>query len=675
MGIVGLRFSNLKIGVKLALSICLILLLMAVIAVMGWLGLQATNRQFAQFGGLSEKALLMGNLDADLMSMGWHAGEYVLTYDDKKLQRARDAIASVDTIGKQATAQLGDSDQAKSMGDIDKAMDTYRQGFEKVAGIIQQISKLTTGTIDPDSRQIDQALAAVYKNAVAANDNATAMWAATARAELNIAQRDAHDYLFSSSAGAVSDFSKHIQSLDADMDNLQQSISKSEDIAAIAEVSLKVGEVKRAFDMAAAVRGISDRLIATQLTPPLEQIGDISQKVKTSLQQNQAGLQQQVAIASRQVQQTTLIVSVIAFVSGMLLAVFLGRSISSPIKTITKAMEALAGGDKSGDVPGMARRDEVGAMARTLQVFKDNMLRADRLTTEQDEIRVRAATDQREAMSRMANEFEASVRGVVESVSTASHELQSSAQAMTTTAEQTNLQSNTVAEASGRATSNVQTVAAAAEQLSASIAEIGRQVTQANSIASKAVAEAAQTNQSVQGLSAAAQAIGDVVKLISDIAGQTNLLALNATIEAARAGEAGRGFAVVASEVKNLASQTARATEEIASKIGEIQSATGHSVAAIQGIGSVIDEISHISSTIAAAIEQQTAATQEIARNVQEASQGTTEVSTNIAGVSQAAGETGRAAEQVLMAASGLGKQSEILREQVNRFISLIRAA
>jgi methyl-accepting chemotaxis protein len=397
--------------------------------------------------------------------------------------------------------------------------------------------------------------------------------------------------------------------------------------------------------------------------------------VKTSLQQNQADLQQQVAAANAQLQQTTTVVSVIAVVIGILLALLLSRSISGPIKTITSAMEALAGGDKAGDVPAMNRGDEVGAMARTLQVFKENMLRADQLTAEQDEIRERAASDQRATMNRMANEFEASVRGVVESVSKASSELQSSAQAMSTTAEQANLQSNTVAVASDRATSNVQTVAAAAEELSASIAEIGRQVVQANSIAGKAVAEAAQTNQSVQGLSAAAQAIGDVVKLISDIAGQTNLLALNATIEAARAGDAGKGFAVVASEVKNLANQTARATEEIASKIGEIQTATGNSVAAIQGIGSVIDEISHISSSIASAIEQQTAATQEIARNVQEASQGTTEVSVNIAGVSQAAGDTGRAAEQVLQAASGLGQQSDILREQVNRFISLIRAA
>jgi methyl-accepting chemotaxis protein len=670
-----LRFSNVKIGVRLALSICFILLLMAIVAVTGWIGLQSTNRQFSQFGKLSAQALLMGNLDADLMSMGWHAGEYVLTYDDKRLQRAHEAIGAVDAVSKQATTEMDGTDQAKSMADINKTMDTYRQGFDKISAIIQQISKLTSGTIDPDAAQIDQVLAQILKDSVAAKDDPTALWAATARADLAIATRAAHDYLFSSSVGAVTEFSKHVQNLYSDMDNLQQGLSKPEHIAAIADASLKIGEFKRAFDTASAVRGISDRLIATQLTPALAQIGDMSQKVKTSLQQSQTDLQQQVAGTSAKLQQTTAIISIIAIVLGIALAVLLGRSISTPIKTMTAAMETLAGGDRTADIPAMGRGDEVGAMARTLKVFKDNMLRADRLTAEQDEIRERAASEQRDTMNRMANEFEDSVRGVVESVSTASRELQSSAQAMSATAEQANQQSNTVAAASDRATSNVQTVAAAAEELSASIAEIGRQVIQANSIAGKAVTEAAQTNVSVQGLAEAAQAIGDVVKLISDIAGQTNLLALNATIEAARAGEAGRGFAVVASEVKNLANQTARATDEIASKIGEIQAATGHSVAAIRGIGSVIDEISHISSTIASAIEQQTAATQEIARNVQEASQGTTEVSSNIAGVSQAAGDTGRAAEQVLLAASGLGEQSEILREQVNRFISLIRAA
>jgi methyl-accepting chemotaxis protein len=271
--------------------------------------------------------------------------------------------------------------------------------------------------------------------------------------------------------------------------------------------------------------------------------------------------------------------------------------------------------------------------------------------------------------------FEGVVGAVVGAVSSSSQQLESTAQAMASTAEETSRQSTAVAAASEQATTNVQTVASATEQLSASIAEIGQQVAQSSAMIGEAVRQATHSNEQVQGLTASAQRIGDVVKIINDIAGQTNLLALNATIEAARAGDAGKGFAVVASEVKALATQTARATEEIAVQIKAIQDATGNSARSIQGITDTITRVNETAATIAAAVEQQGAATQEIARNIAQAAAGTSEVSSNIGSVTQAASETGAAASQVLSSASELSRNGERMRDHVERFLSDVRAA
>ncbi len=350
------------------------------------------------------------------------------------------------------------------------------------------------------------------------------------------------------------------------------------------------------------------------------------------------------------------------------------RGVSRPIAGMTDAMTRLAGRDMAAVIPGMDRGDEIGRMASAVQVFKENMIKADQLANEQKAEQERKERRQ-EAVEGFIQEFDSSVSGSLNMLASASTELQTTAQSMTATAEETQRQSVAVSAASEQATTNVQTVASAAEELSSSIAEITRQVAESAKIAGDAVDEATRTNAQIKGLAEAAQKIGDVVKLIADIASQTNLLALNATIEAARAGEAGKGFAVVASEVKSLATQTAKATEEIAAKVAEMQSATDSSVHAIGSITGTIGRINEIATTIASAVEEQGAATQEIARNVQQASAGTGEVTSNIAGVSQAAGDTGSAATQVLGAASELAKQGETLRADVGKFLANIRAA
>ncbi len=369
--------------------------------------------------------------------------------------------------------------------------------------------------------------------------------------------------------------------------------------------------------------------------------------------------------------------ALLAFGLGVagIIAFLITRSIVGPVNGMTEAMGRLAEGNLDTEVPALDKTDEIGRMAQAVQVFKDNAIRVRQMEKEAREQEKLAAEEKVRMMNQMADDFHASVGGVVDTVASASTELQASAQSMTAISEETSSQASAVAAASEEASTNVQTVASAAEELSSSISEISRQVTQSSEIASKAVSDAARTDKQIQGLAKAADKIGEVVALITDIADQTNLLALNATIEAARAGDAGKGFAVVASEVKNLASQTAKATEEIGGQIGGIQSSTQEAVEAIQGIGKTIGEIDEIASAIAAAVEEQGAATQEIARNVEQAAAGTGEVSSNIQGVTQAATEAGSTSSQVLSAANELSEQSELLRNEVDKFMEQVRKA
>ena len=362
-------------------------------------------------------------------------------------------------------------------------------------------------------------------------------------------------------------------------------------------------------------------------------------------------------------------IAAIAFI-GLLIA----RSIADPIVGMTQSMTVLADGDLDAEVPERDRVCELGNMASAVQVFKDNMIRNTEMEAEA-KARREAERKRAETIDARTKSFDTTITDILNTVTEASAEMEASSESLTATAEQTTTQSATVAAAAEQASANVQTVASATEELSASITEISQRVEQSRSSTQQAVDEVNQTNQMFEGLADAADNIGQVVELITDIAEQTNLLALNATIEAARAGDAGKGFAVVASEVKSLATQTAKATEEIGRQIVEIQQSTNLSVTAIRGIGNIVLEVSETSASIAAAVEEQNAATREIARNVSEASTGANEVTTNITDVSSAAGETGQSAQQVFEVARDVARQSEILRSEVSNFLEDIKAA
>ncbi len=366
--------------------------------------------------------------------------------------------------------------------------------------------------------------------------------------------------------------------------------------------------------------------------------------------------------------------ALVALLGGGLFAVLVARSILGPVGGMTAAMTRLAHGDWAVEVPGRENRDEIGAMAEAVEVFKQNGIRAEQLSAA-DAAEQAAKHHRAEALAQLVRDFEGKVGALSDALGRAAAELEGTAGSMTETAARTDSRATQVAAAAEQMSGSVNIVAASAEELGASIREIGQQVSQSAAITDRAAQDAARTDGIVKALAGGAQRIGDVVGLISEIAGKTNLLALNATIEAARAGEAGKGFAVVASEVKSLATQTARATDEIGQQVQEIQAATKAAVEAIDGIVVTIGEVSRIATGIAAAVEQQGMATQEIARSVQQAALSSQEVTGNIGEVSQAANDTGRSASEVLAAAGQVSRQAEALSREVGGFITGVRAA
>lgn len=427
---------------------------------------------------------------------------------------------------------------------------------------------------------------------------------------------------------------------------------------------------------AAKLEAVKKDIVEVQTLPRANQAAELMREAVEVADKLAAASQAEAAAQLSQSNRISFAASVAVILSLIGAVIFTFVGVARPLSLLNGALGRLAGGELNVEIPGANRGDEVGDIAKTVVIIGQNAEQKAREEAEAQAEQERRAAQQRKAdMVKMADDFEGAVGEIVDTVSSASTELEASASTLTATAERAQELTTAVAAASEEASTNVQSVASATEELTSSVVEISRQVQESARIANDAVGQARKTNEQVADLSRAAARIGDVVELINTIAGQTNLLALNATIEAARAGEAGRGFAVVASEVKALAEQTAKATGEIGQHIDGIQRATQESVGAIKEISGTIEKLSEISATIASAVEEQGAATQEISRNVQQAAQGTQEVSSNITDVQRGASETGSASSQVFSAARSLSSDSNRLKMEVGKFLDTVRSA
>ncbi|MBR0900762.1 HAMP domain-containing protein [Bradyrhizobium tropiciagri] len=669
----SIRFPTLRFRAKIMLGFAVTLALSAATMGFAYMGFERVSGGVGSYRQSVAEADLARNIDRELISYRSLARYYVAT---GKEDDAKAALAAEASLKDAIVASMKGTTNPARLEQVTKLEREFR-AFTKIFAEIVRIkddsaltaqNKLTRSATsmrykldDLPSNADDSELQSIQFGAKKVADQLLSITGAVNTFVVN------GDKTVASSALARLKFA----------DNLVKAItSKDERITqSVKDITGLLEEYREALAKLIANAKSIDEL-TVEMTESAAAISQGAAAMKSDLLADQKRLETESHTMIGDTEQLILMLAAGSFVLGLVWAFLLGKGISRPIAAMCAAMRELAAGNFDVVLPGLGRRDELGEMAGAVEEFKvQAVAKAERDAATQEAQNKASATARRNELIRFADEFESAVGAIVSNVSASAVQLESAAGTLTRTAETTQNLSSQVAGASEEASSNMQSVASATEELSASVDEIGRRAKESSQIADSAVRQAEQTDARIGKLSRAAQEIGDVVKLITAIAEQTNLLALNATIEAARAGDAGRGFAVVASEVKSLASQTARATDEISSHISGMQAATQESVAAIKEIGGTIGQISGIATNIASSVEQQSAATQEIARSVQNVAQGTQEAASSVTQVNRGATETGAASEEVLNSARSLSVESSRLREELDRFMANIRAA
>ena len=665
--------ANLSIRTKIMSGMVLVLVLSGASVAVAYLGYDKVSAGFAGYRASVNEGGMARTIDREVTAYQLAARYYIVTGDEGDATNAmaaegdlRDAIDKAardmkDPARREATAALSQKFEkfTKVFGQV---LDLKRDNFRYAANDLQRGGSMLRQRLEDLADTATLADMSSLQNG--AKEAGTQFVAAAANVNMFVTR---HDNLTANGADSrLRMIETTLTSLHTDDANIKKKITGITELLATYRKAFSaiVENAKKIEALVKDMSSLTDAIAKDAETIKLSSTAD-ERRIQGDTEQLVSGTQQFV-----------LSLTIVVTILGAMLALLIGRGISGPIIALCTSMRELASGNFEAVLPGLGRGDEIGQMASAVEEFKmQAVAKAERDAAEQDEKNRVAATARRSELIRFADDFESAVGAIVGNVATSATQLESAAGTLTRTAETTQGLSATVAGASEEASSNVQSVASATEELSASVEEIGRQVRESSKIAEGAVTQAQETDARIGKLSKAAQQIGDVVKLINAIAEQTNLLALNATIEAARAGEAGRGFAVVASEVKSLASQTAKATDEISSHILGMQQATQESVVAIKEIGETIGRVSQIAQRIAASVEQQSSATQEIARNVQSVAASTQDVAGNIVEVNRGATETGAASGDVLNSAQTLSTESARLRQELDRFMANVRAA
>nr|WP_205512051.1 HAMP domain-containing methyl-accepting chemotaxis protein [Rhodopseudomonas sp. BR0M22] len=664
----ALRFRG-----KVTLGFAVVLGITAISMGLAYLGFERVSDGVVAYRDGVRQSDLARDIDREMVSYEARARHYVLTgkEDDAKAARAAETGLK-DAIDRSLQAATKPAQRA-ALAALSGEFATFTKLFADIVALKTDSALVIQNGLTRGGLNLRYKFDDLMSSASDREDSSAELGAKRASEQYAAAMALVNTFAINSSIPVADNALARLKFVENSLNIIKS--GDAELSAAVKEIFTMLGEYRQSLvKLSDNVKAI-DAKVAT-MVGSASAIVRSAEAIKADLLADQQRLERESDAAVSGTERMVAMLGIGGFLLGAVLAVLLGRGISRPMQAMCAAMRRLAGGDFNVVLPGLGRRDEIGEMAAAVEEFKVQAAHK----AEQDAVaREREAEAGREArraeLIGFASEFESAVGAIVAHVSDAASQLESAAATLTRTAETTQSLSGQVAGDSQQASSGMQAVASATEQLSASVGEIGRRVGQSRDIAEAAVEQARETDDRIGKLTQAAQQIGEVMQLITTIAEQTNLLALNATIEAARAGEAGRGFAVVAAEVKSLATQTAKATDEISSQVSEMQEATRDSVTSIQRIGSTIAEISTISASIAGAVTQQDAATREIASSVQGVAQGTQRVAGNIAEVNRGAAETGAASAQVLQSARSLSSESARLRTELDRFMANIRAA